>query len=159
MKEKKNVYFKIISAILVAAVLGYVIYSVVSYFSTTSTANYDGYTYEQVEKATMPYVENADKLLNIGYEYLESEKLKSLYKAIEQSVYCISASKDDEGKYVTMQVLAGEERYAEKEIHMTVTAFLMITLRSFGATNLFCAVIQRIRVHIYPLFLYILPMK
>lgn len=123
MKEKKNVYFKVISAILVAAVFGYVIYSVVSYFSTTSTVNYDGYTYEQVEKATMPYVENADKPINSGYEYLESEKLKSLYKAIEQSVYCISASKDDEGKYVTMQVLAGEERYAEKEIHMTVTAF------------------------------------
>ena len=50
MKEKKNVYFKVISAILVAAVFGYVIYSVVSYFSTTSTVNYDGYTYEQVEK-------------------------------------------------------------------------------------------------------------
>ena len=73
MKEKKNVYFKVISAILVAAVLGYVIYSVVSYFPTTSTVNYDGYTYEQVEKATMPYVENADKPLNIGYEYLESD--------------------------------------------------------------------------------------
>ena len=86
MKEKKNIYFKIISAILVAAVFGYVIYSVVSYFSTTSTVNYDGYTYEQVEKNIMPYVENADKPINSGYEYLESEKLQSLYKAIEQSV-------------------------------------------------------------------------
>lgn len=122
MKNKKKICIEILSVILTATILGSVIYSVCSYFFTTAPASYDGYTYEQVKEISMPYVENADKPIDGGYSNLNSDKLKNLYNAIEKSVYCIAAE-DDDGKFDTMPIFAGDEKFSEKEIHMTVTAF------------------------------------
>lgn len=122
MKNKKKIFIEIISIIFVVSILGTVIYSLCSYFLRAAPVNYDGYTYEQVKEISMPYVKNTDKPIDGGYSSLNSDKLKNLYNAIEKSVYCIAAE-GDEGKFDTMPIFAGDEKFSEKEIHMTLTAF------------------------------------
>lgn len=122
MKEKKKSCIKIAVVILFAVILEVIIYSVCSGFSYAKPAVYDGYTYEQVKDISMPYAGGSGVPVRSCYNFLESDKLRKLYSAIEETVFCIAAV-DDNGKYNTIPVSAGTEEFSEKEIHMTVTAF------------------------------------
>lgn len=120
MKEKKKLFLKILIILLSAIVLTLVCRIGLNFFRTKPVI-YSGYTYEQVKEISMPFVDNAVKT-DGAYSRLESDKLEKLYLAIETTVYCIAAEEDN-GKYNTMPIFAGQERFSEKEIHMTVTAF------------------------------------
>lgn len=120
MKEKKKLFSKILFILVSAIVLTLVCRIGLNFFRTKPVI-YSGYTYEQVKEISMPFVDNAVKT-DGAYSRLESDKLKKLYLAIETTVYCIAAEEDN-GKYNTMPIFAGQERFSEKEIHMTVTAF------------------------------------
>lgn len=121
MKEKKKSVLIITVSVLIAAVTGTIVYYASSCFFTAEPASSGGYTYRQVKEISMPYA-GSGSYVKSCYGYLESDKLRNLYSAIEETVFCI-ASESDSGKYNTIPVYAGEEEFSEKEIHMTVTAF------------------------------------
>lgn len=120
---EKRFVMKILTVLLAVIAFEFILYSSYSQFFSNSGGAAAPNIFQEIDDVPYPYTGTDETVLTSEYNRLETEEMKELYRAIEKSVYCISSSKDSEGRYETLPVFAGNREYTEKEIYSASTAF------------------------------------
>lgn len=124
MKIKRSLIIKIISVVLAVVAFEFILYSSYNvYFSPSAGENTMPEIFQQVDDIPFPYTGTNDNPMRTAYSHLGTEDLKKLYEAIGKSVYSISSEANNDGKYDTLSVYAGNKDYSEKDIYTAATAY------------------------------------